>query len=192
MPSLSAPVVIAGHSQAKYFSQYLFHTNVDVLSFSGFQIPQMFEKIQHTIPDYKVVVLHVGANDLSNGSTVPAMLQMYQDLTGRIWEINPRAHILLSGVLPRAENRFPGATNHHQFLDVVNHKAHHLNRTLARISSTKPQLHYVGHPSFMRRGKIQRHLLSRDGLHLSWHGYEDCSSGHRGCPSSLALLSHFL
>ena len=44
-------------------------------------------------------------------------------------------------------------------------------------------LHIIGHPQFAVNGKIQRHLLSRDGLHLSQRGtstlVEDIERGIR-------------
>lgn len=97
MPSF--PVLIAGHSQAKYFSKYLSLPNIDVLSYSGFHISQMFEKILPTITNYNTVVLHVGANDLASGTPVKKMLHQFQALASDIWELNPTVDILLSGLL---------------------------------------------------------------------------------------------
>jgi hypothetical protein len=45
----SFPVLIAGHSQAKYFGKYLSLTDTDVLSYSGFRIDQMFQKLPGTL-----------------------------------------------------------------------------------------------------------------------------------------------
>jgi hypothetical protein len=42
----SFPVLVADHSQAKYFGKYLSLTDTDVLSYSGFRIDQMFQKLQ--------------------------------------------------------------------------------------------------------------------------------------------------
>lgn len=116
MPSFAGPILIAGHSQAKYFHQYLSATNIDVLSFSGFRISQMFEKIEPNISAYPVIVLHVGANDLSRGSSIDTMLRDFQDLTKRIWNSKPTAHIAFSGVLRRGRNQFPGAILTESFL----------------------------------------------------------------------------
>jgi hypothetical protein len=43
--------LIAGHSQVKYFDQYLKLSNVDVVSFSGYRIEQMWGVIGH---DYEL------------------------------------------------------------------------------------------------------------------------------------------
>ena len=58
MPNL---VLIAGHSQLKYFDQYLKLSNVDVVSLSGYRIEQMWGVIGHS-----AIVFHIGANDLWN------------------------------------------------------------------------------------------------------------------------------
>ena len=168
MPSF--PVLIADHSQAKYFSKYLSLPSIDVICYSGFRICQMFEKIQPTITNYNTVVLHVGANDLACGTPVKKMLQLFQALASGIWELNPTVDILLSGLLPRTDNQFPGVLQHTDFIADVNQRAHQLNNCLASLCTRVPQLHYVGHPTFAQNGVIQRDVLSRDGLHLSFRG----------------------
>ena len=69
----SIPVLIAGHSQAKYFDKYLSVSNVFVVSFSGYRIDQMFAEIQPLVINYNVII-HVGANNLSRGSPVDQVL----------------------------------------------------------------------------------------------------------------------
>jgi len=91
-------------------------------------------------------------------------------LASDIWELNPTVDILLSGLLPRADNQFPGALQRTDFIADVNQWAHQLNNCLASLCTRVPQLHYVGHPTFAQNGAIQRDLLSRDGLHLSFRG----------------------
>ncbi|CAC5412488.1 unnamed protein product [Mytilus coruscus] len=166
----SFPVLITGHSQAKYFKQYLSLSGTNVLSHSGFRIDQMFNELQPTIDNYNTVVLHVGANDLSRGSSVKTLLRKYQQLTSDIWHSNPTADIIISGVLPRADNQFPGALVRTNFLTELNQRARLLNTKLQLLATRVPRLHYVGHPSFAQKGTIKRHLLSRDGLHLSYRG----------------------
>ncbi|XP_052105053.1 uncharacterized protein LOC127738033 [Mytilus californianus] len=130
----------------------------------------MFNELQPTIDNYNTVVLHVGANDLSRGSSVKTLLRKYQQLTSDIWHSNPTADIIISGVLPRADNQFPGALLRTNFLTELNQRARLLNTKLQLLATRVPRLHYVGHPSFAQKGTIQRHLLSRDGLHLSYRG----------------------
>lgn len=78
----SFPVLVAGHSQAKYFGKYLSLTDTDVLSYSGFRIDQMFQKLQPTVRNYNTVVLHIGANDLSRGLPVKTVLNNSQVPSG--------------------------------------------------------------------------------------------------------------
>ena len=61
------------------------------------------------LPSYKLVVFHVAANDLPRGMGVERVLEEYQTLVTRVWKSNPVAHVILSGVLPRAQNDFPGS-----------------------------------------------------------------------------------
>lgn len=114
------------------------------------------------------MVLHVGANNLSRGSSVKSLLNKFQQLTSDIWNTNPTADIIIFGILPRAENQFPGALQRTNYLTELNQRARLLNTSLQLLATRVPRLHYVGHPSFAHRGTIQRHLLSRDGLHLSY------------------------
>ena len=166
----SFPVLIAGHSQAKYFGKYLSLPDTDVLSFSGYCIDMMFKEIQPTVRNYQTIVLHVVANDLSRGTTVKTTFQKLQQLASDIWDINPTATILLSGLLPRVDNQFPGAMPRHDFLQDLNNRTNQVNNCLASLQTQIPKLHYVSHSSFVQHGEFQRHLLSRDGLHLSFKG----------------------
>jgi len=167
----SFPVLIAGHSHAKYFGKYLSLPETDVLSFSGYRIDMMFKEMQPTVRNYQTIVLHVGANDLSCGTIVKTTLQKLQQITSDIWDINPTSTILLSGLLPRVDNQFPGAMPRHDFLQDINNRAYQVNNCLpASLQTRIPKLHYVNHSSFIQHGEIQRHLLSRDGLHLSFKG----------------------
>ena len=171
----SFPVLIAGQSQAKYFGKYLSLPDTDVLSFSGYRIDMMFKEIQPTVRNYQTIVLHVGANDLSRGTTVKNTLQKLQQFTSDIWDINPTATFLLSGLLPRADNQFPGAMPRHDFLQDLNNRAYQVNNCLASLQTQIPKLHYVSHSSLIQHGEIQRHLLSRDGL----QGNSTSSRQHR-------------
>ncbi|CAC5396076.1 unnamed protein product [Mytilus coruscus] len=162
-------VLIAGHSQGKYFDQYLKLSNVDVVSFSGYRIEQMWGVIGHRVPDYRIVVLHIGANNLWN-DTPADVLTHYQSLIDSIRRVNPSCQILLSGLLPRGQDMFPGKMKSESFLSLVNRKASYLNNKLHNIAKSIPRLNYLGHHYFVADGKLQRHLLSKDGLHLTRDG----------------------
>ena len=74
----SFPVLVAGHSQAKYFGKYFSLTDTDVLSYSGFRIDQMFQKLQPTVRNYNTIVLHIGANDVSRALPVKTVINNSQ------------------------------------------------------------------------------------------------------------------
>jgi hypothetical protein len=44
--------------------------DTDVLSYSGFRIDQMFQKLQPTVRNYNTVVLHIGTNDWNINSLI--------------------------------------------------------------------------------------------------------------------------
>ena len=58
-------VLIAGHSQLKYFDQYLKLSNVDVVTLSGYRIEQMWGVIGHKVTNYSIIVLHIGGNKMT-------------------------------------------------------------------------------------------------------------------------------
>ncbi|KAJ8313386.1 hypothetical protein KUTeg_009062, partial [Tegillarca granosa] len=141
---MKSKVLIAGHSQAKYFSHHLKRTDVDVVSFSGFRIEQMWEKIHTMVPFYTMIVLHIGANNLWNDS-----VSKYQNLVQNIWTVNATCRVVISGLLHVAKNRFPGKAKSVKFLSMVNRKALAVNKKLHLISQSYQRLSYVGHPDFM-------------------------------------------
>ena len=129
----------------------------------------MFAEIQPLVINYNVII-HVGANNLSRGSPVDQVLTKYQTLVQSIWSTNPKAQVILSGVIPRAQNNFPHAILGTDWLQDYNNRASELNSRLTKIASTHHQLTYIGHSNFVCSGVLQRHQLSTDGLHLSFKG----------------------
>ena len=80
---------IAGDSQVKYFDQYLTLSNVDVVSFSGYRIEQMWGVVGSQVRKYRVIGLHVGGNNLWYDHPAD-ILSKYQQLVSNIWQVNPR------------------------------------------------------------------------------------------------------
>jgi hypothetical protein len=62
-------VLIAGHSQVKYFDQYLKLSDVDVVSFSGYRIEQMWGVIGHKVTNYALSFSILG--QITCGMTPP-------------------------------------------------------------------------------------------------------------------------
>ena len=78
--------------------------------------------------------------------------------------------IVISGILPRAENRHECQVRGVRFLERINRTAIQVNRTIRDIAEKTDWLTYVCHADFVERGEINRRFLSFDGLHLSWKG----------------------
>lgn len=80
---------------------------------------------------------------------------------------------MISGILPRAQNDFPGKQLSDGFLERFNRIASEVNDRLRHFANIYSQLWYTDHPEFVVDELINRQLLSRDGLHLSFRGTED-------------------
>lgn len=93
----------------------------------------------------------------------------YQELCQTIWAINPRCDIILSGILPQGANNY-AKQSCVKDTESMNQLALTVNRQLNKIASVRRQLHYVGHTASKVNGKVNSHLLARDGLHLSRAG----------------------
>jgi hypothetical protein len=82
---MSNRVLIAGHSQVKYFDQYLKLSNVDVVSFSGYRIEQLQ---RYRSPNW---------GKYPWNDTPSEVLEHYQKLVQKVLQVNSRCQILLSG-----------------------------------------------------------------------------------------------
>jgi hypothetical protein len=81
--------LIVGHSQAKHFEEYIDIDNAVCLWYSGFRTEQIWPEIFDMVPSFDIVVLHVGANDLSDGDSPESVLSSFEDLAENIWSVNP-------------------------------------------------------------------------------------------------------
>jgi hypothetical protein len=132
-------VLIAGHSQLKYFDQYLKLSNVDVVTLSGYRIEQMWGVIGHKVTNYSAIVLHIWANNLWN-DTPSEVLNHYQQLVQNVLQVNSRCQVLLSGLLPRTHDLYPGKMKSEDFLYLVNRKAAFINNKLSNLIPDCPIL----------------------------------------------------
>lgn len=165
-------IFIVGYFQVigKYFYQYLFVINIDVLLFLGFCISQMFEKIELNISVYLVIVLYVGVNDLLRGLLIDIMFWEFQDFIKCIWNFKLMVYIVFFGVFLRGRNQFLGVILIELFFLDYNQRVYYFNYLLVIILKIFYQLYYIGYISFMIYGQIKWELLSRDGLYLSRRG----------------------
>lgn len=83
-----------------------------------------------------------------------------------------RCRILLSAILPRAQSGFDNNRRSDDFLTRFNNIANEVNQTLRRATQSMSRISFVEFPQYIVNGEVQRHLLSKDGLHLSFEGTE--------------------
>jgi hypothetical protein len=102
--------------------------------------------------------------------TPSEVLNHYQQLVHKVLQVNSRCQVLLSDLLPRAQDFYPGKMKSEDFLYLVNRKAAFINNKVSIIVQSNSRLSYIGHTSFVIGGKLQRQLLCKDGLHLSRSG----------------------
>lgn len=82
--------LIAGHSQAKYFSQFLTNnSSVDVISKSGYRIEDMWDVIKDVVGNYAIVAILLGANNIPRDDTETVLSKLGR-LVQQIRQTNPR------------------------------------------------------------------------------------------------------
>lgn len=82
--------------------------------------------------------------------------------------LNFRAQILVCDILPRAQSGFKENQVEETVLKDINTEVSTVNYAIRLIANLLPWLDYVEFPSFLQNHVIERHMLSRDGLHLSF------------------------
>ena len=85
------------------------------------------------------------------------------------------ANIYVSLILPVGDNRWPGCTTNPDDDEWFNYQIQLLNQLLEEMCHSN-NIYVINHPRFYRRGKIQRQLLARDGLHLNERGTKQLAS----------------
>lgn len=163
--------LIVGHSHVKYFKDYVFDDKIDCLSYSGSKIEELWEKIEDNVHTYKVIAVHTGANNIPRDGA-DAVLEKFEDLCGKILQANPSCRIVLSAILPRVQSGYDNNRRSEDFLNRFNNIANEVNQTLRRATQSMDRITFVEFPRYIVQGEIQRHLLSKDGLHLSFEGTE--------------------
>ena len=82
-----------------------------------------------------------------------------------------RVTVMVCGILPRDQNlHHNGRRLSSDFLMKVNEVAAEVNRCLRRVEQNVPWMKFVDIPGFISSSGINRSLLARDGLHLSYKG----------------------
>ncbi|XP_053406440.1 uncharacterized protein LOC128559236 [Mercenaria mercenaria] len=168
---------VVGHSQTKYLSQYLSTDSYTVFSYPGYRTCDILKKdiIYEVVPFFSVVVVVVGANDI--GSRSPQQIVSDIRLLCEHFHLrSPSATILVSEILPRAQNLFTGCHLRKEFLDHWNYDAGAVNRLLHSLSTELQWIRIIEHTDFHTLFGANRQLLSKDGLHLSYEGTQTFTS----------------
>lgn len=129
-------VLILGASQAKYFYKLLKSNTVSVHSHSGDRIEDICEEALESVADFSTVVLQYGTNNVPR-ETPLVTANKFEETIKKMRQVNPQINILISGVLPRCENRFLNGRHQERSLgraDYLNGKALVLNGHLHEIS----------------------------------------------------------
>lgn len=93
-------------------------------------------------------------------------------LCHRIHDSSPTATVLISEILPRAQNLFPDCQHSVMFLDEWNWDAVEVNRELRHLADRMSWIRTICQQDFHTWLGPVRHMYGRDGLHLSPEGHD--------------------
>ncbi|XP_033730873.1 uncharacterized protein LOC117320374 isoform X2 [Pecten maximus] len=165
--------LVFGNSQIRYFYQHFENGNecdIHVISKSGLTFQNAWNQLKNLVTNYKILVLHLGYDELAKRETDEEVLSKYQTLVENIWKINPTIHIVISAIPPRGDNKFSNILVKDSYIRSINEEAMSVNQGLSAVSALIDQLHFTGHGYFMTNGCLDRSLLGRDGVHFSMSG----------------------
>lgn len=97
--------LIVGHSQTKYFSEYLRLDNVHTLSFPGAKVEDVGGNICDFVEQFDIVVLHLGANNFPSDSASEVAWK-YWDLLQNCVSVTPAMKLIVSSITPRSESNY--------------------------------------------------------------------------------------
>lgn len=94
----------------------------------------------------------------------------YTSITYIFFHFFSRCVILISSILPRGNSTLSHKTSP-SLLQNLNNKAKYVNACLQTITNSNRSIHFIDNSDFfLQDGRVNRQLLSRDGLHLSFSG----------------------
>ena len=102
----------------------------------------------------RLVILHVGTNDVANGVYIDRLCDMLKRLREMVLSISPQTRVVISGLLPRLDD--PAMQN------VVKQ----VNRKMKRWL----RVNYLHHKRFVHANQPVANVHSHDGLHLNAEG----------------------
>ncbi|XP_016418134.1 uncharacterized protein LOC107748000, partial [Sinocyclocheilus rhinocerous] len=116
-----------------------------------------FEKLH----DYRIVILHMGTNDITSGASASTVVQRMKTLISRISQVN--SHILyfaISAILPQVKDDSTVKTTIKQCNSLLQHWSSQ-TRNILFLNTIK---------SFLKNRKVIQNLYKHDGLHLNQEG----------------------
>lgn len=124
----------------------------------------------------KVIVLHVGTNNVTDADQPQAIAEEMRDLADTISNINSDAKIIVSSILPRRNDK------------LVNQAIMSTNQSLKEVCEDKGYHFLDNHPRFMINGMPDSSLY-RDSIHLNPKGGKALGTNIRQKLNSVLNLS---
>ena len=98
------------------------------------------------------------------------LMIQYTSITYIFFHFFSRCVILISSILPRGNSTLSHKTSP-SLLQNLNNKAKYVNECLQTITNSNRSIHFIDNSDlFLQDGRVNRQLLSRDDLHLSFSG----------------------
>ena len=107
-----------------------------------------------------------------------------RELCMKVHSSSPSAKVIVSEVLPRSQNKFPGGHLSKKFLTDWNRDATSVNFGIIGLAAETPWLEVLTHEEFHTAYGVASCLLSRDGLHLSFDGTHQVAENIRKAATS--------
>ncbi|XP_077541164.1 uncharacterized protein LOC144153388 [Haemaphysalis longicornis] len=161
-----ARVLVVGDSMVKYVEQYFPSRQglaVKVSAHRGCRIERLLSKIADEVAGFDVVIVHVGTNNVDDGS-VSVYRHKYHRLAQGILERNPTAHVAFSAILPRGQNKYSGE-------EALSDKLWRGNYLYTRVNADLQE--FCRERGFTFLGGLENvwpSCLALDGVHPSRHG----------------------
>ena len=182
-------ILFVGDLQLKYLHHVLEDDSSARFS-SGFLVEQIMALLSGVVLDVRTITIHVRTNNIPHEDPI----------TKKYLEGQPqREHHRIRYSTPRC-NCFEEARNNVGFIDSCNGKSREINVGLNQLAATTPLLEFSQHPAFgVDRLTDNRHLLSLDGLHLTFQGIQQLKDDICVmclilmcvmCPVSLCVMCH--
>ncbi|CAL1266391.1 unnamed protein product, partial [Larinioides sclopetarius] len=158
-------ILVIGDSMIKYLKEYLSDEKLDVVSYPGATIDRITSKVSMIERKYDCFLVHVGTNNIQLDS-VEVILQKYKLLIKEILQINPKAKVICSSLIPRGINYFQkDFWTTKDDIEILNHKIDSINNELKSLCSDHEALVFCSSSKSTWYG-----FLGYDGLHLNRRG----------------------